>query len=140
MRPSHAIITLLLLILMTACASRRPAVITMRQDSIRSASLILAGSRQTADTTVIRDSVIIDRTRDTITRTIIRWRERVSARTDTLRIVARDTVRIRTPVPVPAPSGGRAGEQAILSLPLSLLLFLLLSVLTVALILRLSKK
>lgn len=138
MRPSHAIITLLLLILMTACASRRPDVITMRQDSIRSASLILAGSRQTADTTVIRDSVIIDRTRDTITRTIIRWRERVSARTDTLRIVARDTVRIRTPVPVPAPSGSRAGEPV--SLPLSLLIFLLLSVLTVALILRLRKK
>ena len=60
-----------------------------------------------ADTVVIRDSVAVARTADTVfvTRTRMEWRTR--AVSDTVRVAVTDTVRVAAPSP--APAAERAG-------------------------------
>lgn len=119
------LLSLIILSSLLSCSPKRTVVVTLHSDSVAAAHRLLAGSRLSADTVVFRDSVIIDRSRDTISRTFVRWRDRVSVRHDTLRIESHDTVRIRTPTP-PAPEAlrrlsgdgdsGRVSSTAILIL------------------------
>lgn len=89
------LLSLIILSSLLSCSPKRTVVVTLHSDSVAAAHRLLAGSRLSADTVVFRDSVIIDRSRDTISRTFVRWRDRVSVRHDTLRIESHDTIRIR---------------------------------------------
>ena len=90
MRALHIILAALALVTCTACSRRVTTSTATASTAVRVDTIHII--QRSADTIRQRDSVIIERTGDTITIRQVRWRERVSIAHDTVYQRSVDTV------------------------------------------------
>ena len=102
MRALHIIIAALALVACAACSRRVTTSTATASTAVRVDTVHII--QRSADTIRQRDSIIIDRSGDTITIRQVQWRERVSIIRDTVTVYHTDTVTITEQTTTAAPA------------------------------------